>query len=104
VGITRRPAYADDWLLGFVGLRCELEAIKRQIAEFLRDTLTLELSDEKTRITHAHTDAARFLGYELRVLHRNQRRTARKQQARHITRSINGLVELRVPPAVVTEK
>ena len=96
--------YADDFLLGFAGPRTEAEAIKAQLTTFLRESLKLELSAAKTLVTHARTQAARFLGYELRVLQRDQRRTARKQQARHITRSINGLVELRVPTAVVKEK
>jgi group II intron reverse transcriptase/maturase len=95
--------YADDFLLGFAGPRMEAEAIKAQLKTFLHEPLKLELSEAKTLVTHARTQAARFLGYELRVLHRDQRRTARKQQARHITRSINGLVELRVPTAVLRE-
>ena len=32
---------------------------------FLRDTLKLELSRDKTLITHATSQAAKFLGYEL---------------------------------------
>lgn len=95
--------YADDFLLGFAGPRAEAEAIKAQLTTFLRDTLKLELSDAKTLITHARTHAARFLGYELRVLQRDQRRTARKASARHVTRSINGVVELRVPATVLKE-
>jgi group II intron reverse transcriptase/maturase len=95
--------YADDFLLGFAGPRAEAEVIKAQLTTFLRDTLKLELSEAKTMITHARTQAARFLGHELRVLHRDQRRTARKGTAKHITRSINGMVELRVPATVLQE-
>src|SRR5215218_5498585 len=40
----RYVRYADDWLLGFSGPRCEAEAIKREVAAFLRDSLKLELS------------------------------------------------------------
>jgi hypothetical protein len=86
--------YADDWLLGFAGPRCELEAIKRQIAEFLRDTLNLELTDEKTRITHAHTDAARFLGYDIVTLQNDAKRDRRGY------RSVNGQIGLKVPAVV----
>ncbi|WP_249715212.1 reverse transcriptase/maturase family protein, partial [Rhizomonospora bruguierae] len=56
--------YADDHLLGFTGPKAEAEEIKQRLAEFLRDELKLELSQEKTLITHARTGAARFLGYE----------------------------------------
>lgn len=90
-------------LLGFAGPRGEAEAIKAQLTTFLRDTLKLELSEAKTMITHARTQAAHFLGHELRVLHRDQRRTARKGTAKHVTRSINGMVELRVPATVLQE-
>src|SRR6266851_1589562 len=55
--------YADDFLLGFSGPREEAEQIKQRLQEFLRETLKLELSQEKTLITHARTEAARFLGY-----------------------------------------
>ena len=37
-----------------------------KIQKFLRDELRLELSDSKTLITHATSQAARFLGYEIR--------------------------------------
>ena len=96
--------YADDILLGFAGPRSEAEAIKAQLTTFLRDSLKLELSQTKTLITHARTQAAHFLGYELRVSQRDQRRTAQKCTARHVTRSINGMVELRVPREVLKEK
>lgn len=95
--------YADDFLFGFAGPRAEAEVIKAQLTTFLRDTLKLELSEAKTLITHARTQAAHFLGYELRVLHRDPRRTARKGTAKHVTRSINGMVELRVPATVLKE-
>lgn len=57
--------YADDFLLGFAGPREEAEEIKNRIGEFLRDHLKLELSPEKTLITHAGTEKAQFLGYEI---------------------------------------
>ena len=44
--------YADDFLLGFSGPREEAEQIKLQLEGFLRDLLKLELSQEKTLITH----------------------------------------------------
>jgi hypothetical protein len=67
------------------------------LAEFLRDELKLELSQDKTLITHARTGAARFLGYEITVQH-NDRYFTRGQ------RSVNGNVALRVPRSVVKAK
>lgn len=51
------------WALGFSGPKAEAEQIKREIREFFRETLKLELSEEKTLITHIRTRAAKFLGY-----------------------------------------
>src|SRR5438034_5759480 len=41
------------------------EEIKHRLRAFLRDELKLELSEEKTLITHARDSAANFLGYEI---------------------------------------
>src|SRR6266540_1565332 len=54
--------YADDHILGFAGPRAEAEQIKARLAEFLRETLGLELNAAKTLITHARSQRARFLG------------------------------------------
>ena len=40
----RYSRYADDHLLGFTGPKAEAEAIKDQLARFLRDDLALELT------------------------------------------------------------
>lgn len=86
--------YADDHLLGFAGPKAEVEAIKERLGVFLRDELKLELSPEKTLITHARTGAARFLGYDIRVGH-NQR------YQRKGRRSLNGDIQLSVPSEVI---
>jgi group II intron reverse transcriptase/maturase len=91
--------YADDWLLGFSGPREEAEQIKRQLAEFLRDQLKLELSQEKTLITHARTEAARFLGYEI-VSQDADDKHCRKVKRRRI----NGAPGLKVPVDVIRAK
>lgn len=59
--------YADDWVLGVIGPKNLAEKIKDEIQAFLRDTLKLELSQEKTKITHAKTEEANFLGTRLQV-------------------------------------
>jgi group II intron reverse transcriptase/maturase len=59
--------YADDFLLGFVGPKNEAEDIRRRLGEFLERKLKLTLSPEKTLITHATDDKAKFLGYEVTV-------------------------------------
>jgi len=86
--------YADDHLLGLTGPRAEAEQVKARIAEFLRDTLRLELNDAKTLITHARTQRARFLGYDITVLHDNAKLTGGHRTA-------NGGIALKVPPDVI---
>ena len=93
----RYTRYADDALLGFTGPRAEAEEIKTRLAQFLRDDLKLELSQEKTLITHARTQAAKFLGYEITVAH-DDRKTTRGH------RRLNGTVQLRVPKTVIKAK
>jgi hypothetical protein len=90
--------YADDVLLGFCGPRDEAVAIKQQLGEFLRTTLKLTLSETKTLITHARTGAARFLGYEVTVLHNNH------LLDHHGRRATNGSIGLKVPVDVVQAK
>jgi group II intron reverse transcriptase/maturase len=94
----RYVRYADDWLLGFCGPRAEAEVIKRQLGDFLRDELKLDLSATKTLITHARSQAAHFLGYEVVVLDND---TSRDQ---HGHRNINGQVGLKVPVEVIRRK
>lgn len=94
----RYVRYADDFLLGFNGPRSEAEEIKQQLGQFLRDTLKLELSESKTLITHARTQGAHFLGYEVTILQEDSARDRRGQ------RSINGQIGLKVPVDVIREK
>jgi group II intron reverse transcriptase/maturase len=99
--------YADDFLLGFIGPKSEAEAIKQQLTEFLREQLKLELSEEKTLITHARSKAARFLGYAITTLHDDAKRTKRKtngigQETK--CRSVNRVIGLQVPQDVIQAK
>ena len=88
--------YADDFVVSFIGTRQEAEAIRDAIAEFLRDHLKLELSLEKTAITHAKTEQAMFLGYAISIYHVNDKITP-SAAAPHGRRSINGHVRLGIP-------
>ncbi len=69
----------------------------RKSPRFLRDELKLELSDEKTLISHARDEAAKFLGYEIHILHADDKHDHRGQ------RCINGSVGLRVPKSVIKD-
>jgi len=89
--------YADDHLLGFIGPKAEAEKIKGQLAAFLHDELKLELSAEKTLITHARSHPARYLGYEIILQHGDSKITGGQRAA-------NGKVALRVPQDVIKAK
>ena len=89
--------YADDFILGFTGSRAEAQEIKLQLATFLREELKLELSTEKTLITHARNERACFLGYEIHTLHADDKHDHRGH------RCINGSIGLRVPKRVIQD-
>lgn len=59
--------YADDFIIGVIGSKNEAEQIKKDLTNYLADKLKLELSAEKTLITHSQKNA-RFLGYDIRVV------------------------------------
>ncbi len=89
--------YADDFLLGFSGSRREAEEIKHLLSEFLSNRLKLELSKEKTLITQASEEPAKFLGYEIV----NQQANDKHDQSGR--RSANGRIGLRVPVEVIAK-
>jgi group II intron reverse transcriptase/maturase len=89
--------YADDHILGFTGPKAEAEQIKAELTRFLRETLRLELSQDKTLISHARTQPARFLGYHIIVQHCDTKITRGRRAA-------NGAIALRVPPDVIKAK
>ena len=84
--------YADDFLLSFTGTKREAAEIARRIGEWTAENLKLELAAEKTLITHATKEAAKFLGYEISAQHSTERRT------------VNGRIRLKVPKSFITER
>ena len=93
----RYVRYADDWLLGFAGPKHEAEQITAAIGRFLREELKLELSESKTLITHATSQAAHFLGYEIRAQHSDTKITRGR-------RAVNGAIGLFVPKTVIRQR
>ena len=85
--------YADDFLIGVNGSKEDCVIIKQQLAEFISGTLKMEMSEEKTLITHSNT-TAKFLGYNVRV----RRSNTVKPGGRGTTqRTMSGSVELSIP-------
>lgn len=84
--------YADDFLIGVKGSKADCVEIKRKLSEFISGKLKMELSDEKTLITHSNTHA-RFLGYDIRVRRNGQTKNVNGI----IKRTLNNMVELNIP-------
>lgn len=58
--------YADDFLIAVTGSEQDAENIKERVRRFLKDGLNLNMSGEKTRITHS-SEKVRYPGYDIRV-------------------------------------
>ena len=85
--------YADDFIIGINGSKEDAERIKRELTAFTAEKLKLELSDEKTKITHS-SEVAHFLGYDISV-----RRCSRTKKSKNgvVKRTLNYVVDLSVP-------
>jgi len=96
--------YADDFLLGYIGTKAEAEQIKEELADFIKNELLLEMSPEKTLITHATTEAARFLGYEIVNQQNDAKRKPDAKAHSKDYRNANGRIGLRLPIDVLNAK
>jgi group II intron reverse transcriptase/maturase len=56
--------YADDFVVLCDGTKAQAEATRQELYQFLKSELKLELSLEKTKVTHVH-DGFEFLGFLL---------------------------------------
>lgn len=84
--------YADDFIIAVNGSHEDCIDIKSKLGDFISQNLKMELSVDKTLITHSN-DCARFLGYDIRV-----RRDNKIKPHHGITqRTMNNKVELNVP-------
>ena len=86
--------YADDFILGVKGSKNDCIWLKEQLFKFIADTLKMELSADKTLITHS-SQSARFLGYDVRV--RRNGKVKRGGPGRKTKRTLNNSCELTVP-------
>lgn len=85
--------YADDFIIGVNGSKEDCEKIKFELKCFINETLKMELSDEKTLITHS-SNHARFLGYDISVRRSNKIKKIAKGFTK---RTLNSTVELNIP-------
>lgn len=85
--------YADDFLIGVIGSKHDAEKVKRDVKVFLWETLKLEMSDAKTKVTHTG-DRARFLGYDITI---SRSQNLKKKADGRVQRCQTGVVKLLVP-------
>lgn len=86
--------YTDDFLIAVKGIKEDCKMIKQQLSEYISGNLNMELSEEKTLITHS-SEYARFLGYDICV--RRCQKIKRLENKPTKMRTLNGRVELLVP-------
>ena len=91
--------YADDFLIAINGSKEDCEWIKARLTDFIQDELNMELSQEKTLITHSGSPA-RFLGYDVRVRRSQQVKPWKNCKQR----TMNNTVELLIPLQAKIEK
>lgn len=92
--------YADDFLIGVIGSKEDAQMLKECVKEYICGTLKLELSNEKTLITHSG-EKARFLGYDIFV----RRNPTTKRNSRGVLRRhLNGTVCLEMPQEIMRKK
>lgn len=88
--------YADDFLIGIIGSKAEATQIKRQLTDYLKHNLRLELSQEKTLITNAK-DRVRFLGYDIKRWHSRKRLRYHSKQGVITKRTCTYQIVLLIP-------
>ena len=86
--------YADDFLIGVIGSHADAEKIRANLRDFLMEKLKLELSMEKTLITHG-AQKARFLGYDITTSQPNNNEFTKVNGVRF--RRATGIIKLYVP-------
>ena len=92
--------YADDFLIGVIGSKADCAAIKEDIKNYLSEELKLELSEEKTLITHAQSKA-HFLGYDIYVRKSN---LPKRDKLGRMVRNYGSRVVLEVSSDVIRKK
>jgi len=58
--------YADDWVIGITGSKAFANNIREEVRVFLLEHLKLNLSSDKTHISHLSSEGADFLGFKLK--------------------------------------
>jgi RNA-directed DNA polymerase len=90
--------YADDFVVLCNGTKHQAEVMREELYQFLKATLRLELSKEKTRITHLN-DGFKFLGFWIRRTMGNKRMATKVTIPREAMEKIKGKIKLALAPS-----
>lgn len=85
--------YADDFLVGVIGSKEDAKQVKADVGQFIQQQLHLELSQEKTLITHG-SDFAQFLSFQVTA---STEQNSTRTKAGYVKRSYTGRIKLYVP-------
>ena len=91
--VLKYVRYADDFIIAVNGSKGDSEIVKAKLKTFLAENLKMELSEEKTYITHSSLPVL-FLGY-----HISARRTQQAKPDKNgvVKRTLNESIQLTVP-------
>ncbi|MCB8943984.1 MAG: hypothetical protein H6658_09535 [Ardenticatenaceae bacterium] len=92
--------YADDFLISFTGTKAEAREILAKVEDFLSSELGFNINESKSKITHARSGQATFLGYGISIHHSNEKLSMGKHTKR---RCVNGIVRLGLPKGYIRE-
>lgn len=85
--------YADDFVIGIAGNKEHAMKIKELAGKFLENELALELSEQKTLVTHLENPVP-FLGYEFRMW---QEVKVKRDGQPLKKRTLSGAIKLEIP-------
>jgi len=96
--------YADDFVIGIAGTKEDAIKIKDNIRKYLSENLKLELSEEKTLITHLEKKVD-FLGYQFHRWHTNKilKMKVKNRKYPEARRILSGEMRLEIPKQKIAQ-
>lgn len=88
--------YADDFVIGVIGTRAEAEAVMAEVQGFVRNTLNLTISMEKSHVAPAKKGVT-FLGYWIGTYTGRRVIKTRRGQRHTLLKSMSERFQLQVP-------
>jgi RNA-directed DNA polymerase len=89
--------YADDFAIGVIGTQEEAKGVMENVADYLKSSLRLDISPEKSGITHAKV-GMKYLGYTVQTYSRPKTVRTKRANTRYTTqKAISERVLLGIP-------